>query len=291
VLRGLLLAALLGARADTPLSEPGPGVARLVGSFVWTEDDPRHGGFSAIELAPDGRGFVAISDRGTIWRGTLERDERGVVTAVRVAGADPLRDRTGAILTGPRGDAEGLAVAADGRIWISFEGSTRVRIEDRGDGLPDLLPAHPDFAAMQGNAGLEALAVAADGTLYAIPERSGRADRPFPVYRFRDGAWDIPFTLPRRGPFLVSGADIGPDGRLYLLERDFAGIGFRSRVRSFDLAGGDERLILETGVGLHDNLEGIDVREDAAGIRLTMISDDNFRFFQRTEIVDYLIPR
>jgi hypothetical protein len=214
-----------------------------------------------------------------------------VVTAVRVAKADPLRDRTGAILTGPRGDAEGLAVAADGRIWISFEGSTRVRIEDRGDGLPDLLPAHPDFAAMQGNAGLEALAVAADGTLYAIPERSGRADRPFPVYRFRDGAWDIPFTLPRRGPFLVSGADIGPDGRLYLLERDFAGIGFRSRVRSFDLAGGDERLILETGVGLHDNLEGIDVREDAAGIRLTMISDDNFRFFQRTEIVDYLIPR
>ena len=37
--------------------------------------------------------------------------------------------------------------------------------------------------------------------------------------------------------FLVVGADVGPDDRLYVLERDFAFFGFRSRVRSFDLAG------------------------------------------------------
>jgi hypothetical protein len=29
---------------------------------------------------------------------------------------------------------------------------------------------------------------------------------------------------------------------------------------------------------------------DDQGLRATMISDDNFRFFQQTEIVDYRLP-
>ncbi len=81
------------------------------------------------------------------------------------------------------------------------------------------------------------------------------------------------------GPFLIVGADIGPDGRLYMLERDFAGIGFRSRIRRFDLDGGNEETMLETGLRTHDNLEGISVWQDAQGLRLTLISDDNFRVF------------
>ena len=44
--------------------------------------------------------------------------------------------------------------------------------------------------------------------------------------------------------------------------------------------------------GVYDNLEGIAVwRDDAGGLHLTMISDDNFIFFQRTEIVEYDLPR
>ena len=79
-------------------------------------------------------------------------------------------------------------------------------------------------------------------------------------------------------------------GRLYLLERDFAGIGFRSRVRRFAPDGTGEEVLLETGIGVHDNLEGISVwRDDLSRIRLTMVSDDNFRFFQRTEFVEYAL--
>jgi len=162
-----------------------------------------------------------------------------------------------------------------------------VRVQAGLHGDPSLLPSHPDFAAMQANAALEAIAIGPDGALYALAERSGRAERPFPVYRFREGIWDVPFTIPRRGAFLVSGADIGPDGRLFLLERDFAGIGFRSRVRSFDLTGGDERVELQSSVGQFDNLEGLAVWQDGQGIRLTMISDDNQNWFQQTEIVEY----
>jgi hypothetical protein len=122
-----------------------------------------------------------------------------------------------------------------------------------------------------------------------MPERSGRRTTPFPVYRYRSGTWDIPFTIPRRAAHLITGADIFED-HLYILERDFTGFGFRSRVRRFDLAGGSEETLLSTGTFTHDNLEGLAVWRDAAGdIRLTMISDDNFRAIQKTEIVEYVL--
>jgi len=41
----------------------------------------------------------------------------------------------------------------------------------------------------------------------------------------------------------------------------------------------------------HDNLEGVSVWRDADGaLRATLVSDDNFRFLQQTEIVEYLLP-
>ena len=93
------------------------------------------------------------------------------------------------------------------------------------------------FGEMQLNSSLESLAAAADGTLYTVPERSGAWDRPFPVWRWREGrGWDQPFALPREGRFLTVDADIGPDGRFYLLERDVGLLGFRSRLRRFALA-------------------------------------------------------
>jgi hypothetical protein len=50
-------------------------------------------------------------------------------------------------------------------------------------------------------------------------------------------------------------------------------------------------MIFTSAVGQHDNLEGLSVWRDAKGtIRLTMIADDNFYFFQTTEIVEYGIP-
>jgi hypothetical protein len=50
-------------------------------------------------------------------------------------------------------------------------------------------------------------------------------------------------------------------------------------------------MIFTSAVGQHDNLEGLSVWRDTKGtIRLTMIADDNFYFFQTTEIVEYGIP-
>ena len=259
-----------------------------LGTYVWDGKGPRFGGFSAIEMQPDGLHFIVLSDRAMMIDGTFSRTD-GLVTGVTEAGRHLLRDTNGDPMTGPWADSEGLAVSADGQIYISFEGVPRVRAQSGVDGVPQVLPTQPDFPKLQSNAALEALAVGPDGTIYTIPERSGRFTVPFPVYRFINGVWDVPFSIPRRDSFQVAGADIGPDGFLYLLERDFNGLGFRSRVRRFDLTGGNEQILFETSTGTHDNLEGISVWDDGVGLHITMISDDNFRFFQQTQIVEYRV--
>ena len=268
--------------------------AGFLGSFVWRSSDPGMGGMSAIELAADGRRFVALSDRGRWISGTLQRDAQDRISGLTAGKATLLLGQGNAPLKSSRADSEGLALAPDGTAYIALEGVARVLRYDRIEGTAKNLPRPEAFRRLQLNSSLEALAIDSAGTLYTLPERSGREDRPFPVWRFRNGRWDRPFTIPRKGGFLPVGADFGPDGRLYLLEREFRGLlGFASRVRRFTIAGdsiGAEETLLQTRPGRHDNLEGIAVWRDAGGhLRLTMIADDNFRFFQRTEIVEYRV--
>lgn len=265
---------------------PGLADAVLVGSYIWHEDDPRFGGFSGIEVTPDGMEFVVVSDRGAFVNGRFQRRD-GVITGLTTGPIQPLRGPDGTVLIHAESDSEGLAGTPGGRLFVSFEWTHGLRGFAGVDQPAEALIPAPDGAPLQTNSSFEALAIDTDGALYTLPERSGLATRPFPVYRLRNGVWDQPFAIPRRGAFLMSGADIGPDGRLYLLERDFVGVGFRTRVRRFDLSGGSEETVLQTRVGTHDNLEGISVWQAPDGLRLTMISDDNFRFFQRTEIVEY----
>ncbi|KFE34784.1 esterase-like activity of phytase family protein [Thioclava atlantica] len=290
-----LAAAALAALTLAGLALAGPRPrAEFLQSYHWQMPDVSvFGGFSGLELAPDGRDFVTQSDRSTIWRGALERDGRGRITGVRVTeGPNWLHSSKGKVLTRHLGDSEGLALAPDGSVYISFEGLARVSHYPRDGGPAELLPRPDAFDRMQSNSSLEALAIDAEGTLYTMPERSGGLNKPFPVWRYRNGKWDQPFAIERDGNWLPVGADFGPDGRLYVLERDFWGLlGFLTRVQVFDIQGdtlsGGEVLI-QTGAGRHDNLEGIAVwRDEAGATRLTMISDDNFRLLQRTEIVEY----
>lgn len=260
--------------------------ATFIGSYDWSVSDPRFGGFSAIELTPDGTGFIAVSDRGHFAQGRFDRVQ-GIITDVQLTGLHQLFHGNRVPLLRGDGDSEGLAIGPDGTLWVSFEWNHGIRRFDGIDRPASPLITTPAFENLQTNSSLEALAIGPDGAVYTMPERSGLATRPFPVFRFKDAIWDQPFDIPRYGPYLITGADIGPDGLLYILERDFAGIGFRNRIRRFALDGSGEEIILETGLRTHDNLEGISVWQDAHGLRMTLISDDNFRAFQRTEIVEY----
>jgi len=259
----------------------------------WRADDPAFGGFSAFEVLDGGARFVAVSDKGAWAMGGMAREE-GRLTRATLAGIGPLHGISGEPLGGRETDAEGMAVDARGRIYLSFEGFHRVRRYDRIDGAATDVPSHRAFRRMQDNSGFEALAIDAAGILHAIPERSGAWDRPFPVYRFRHGRWDHALRLPREGKFLVVGADFGPDGQLYVLEREFSWLGgFATRLRRF--AVGPEGInggttLLQTRLGELDNMEGISVWQDDRGrTRVTLISDDNFLALQRTLLAEYIL--
>lgn len=286
-----LLASALAA--CTPAAHAGGPWLELDAKVVWQEPGERFGGFSGLVVEDGGTRFLTISDRGSWATGSFERSD-GQLRAAHLDDIGPLHEISGAPVGGINFDAEGLARDAEGGAWVSFEGFHRVRRYDRIDGPAAPEPSHPDFPRLQFNSGLEALAIAADDTVYAIPERSGRLDRPFPVYRLRDGHWDKPWQVRRDGSFLVSDADFGPEGDLYLVEREFSWLGgFRTRVRRFTPGPeglGDEVTLLETNRGELDNMEGISVWRDAAGAtRVTLISDDNFFPLQQTIFAEYVL--
>lgn len=266
--------------------------ARFLSSYHWTKEQKDFGGYSAISLAPDGGGFVMLSDRAHLIEGTIFRHQ-GRIIGVRSTELSKLEIPEDLFDEEPTRDTEGMARDAKGQLYISLESDNRV-LRRGTDGAWSALPSHPAIDDLPNNRGLEALAIDHDGTLYALPEMSDGLRAPFPVYRYRESAgWDQPMAITRSKGFLPVGADIGPDGRLYVLERGFGGFGFVSRVRRFALengttAEGETLMISETRQ--HDNLEGLSVwgAEDGS-LRLTMVSDDNFRFFQKTEIVEYAV--
>lgn len=286
---------LLAAALLLGLAARSEGRAVFVGRFAWTMDERQFGGWSGLEVAADGLGFTAVSDRGRITEGVFDRSASGRLTGAITGQIHRLGDTDDGFFRRDYRDAEGLSIGSDGRVFVAFESVNRVlSYPDRQTAVATRLPIHLDFIGMISNTSLEALAIDADGVLYTLPE-AVVGGGPFPVYRFDGHRWAV-FAHVRdlADGFSPVGADIGPDGLFYLLERRFVDrVGFASRVRRFTLteAGlGNETRLLTTRVGTHDNLEGLAVWRDAGGrIRLTMISDDNFGRWQKTELVEYLV--
>lgn len=259
--------------------------ARLLSVFTWQEGMSDFGGISGLEMAADGGSLTAITDKGQILTAQVKR-QKGLITDIHLTSFAPL-------LAGKEFDSEGLAIAPNNTAYISTEGPARVLTRRNANAPLTPLPIPEIFDTLQDNAALEALAIDARGRLYTLPERSGWHTRPFPVWRFDGAHWHLATRIARDPGLLPVGADFGPDGHLYVLERGFNGIGFRSRVRRFvpntpDVQQGE--VILATSILTHDNLEGLSIWQDAQGrLRLTMVSDDNFRRLQRTELVEYII--
>lgn len=265
-----------------------------VSTLAWDEEWPEFGGWSGLEVIADSQEFWAVSDGSSLAKGVLEYQDGHLVgvTAQRIGfvstpdPADPGNRITR--------DAEGLALMPDGTPLVSFERNTRfLPVRPDGTAGPSL-PITDELRAMQKNSGLEALAVDADGAVYAVPERSGALDRPFPVFRFADNRWQTTAHLRRSHGWLPVGADFGPSGAFYLLERRFLWGGFATRVRRFDLENTEqsETLIYQSPAGRHGNLEGLAVWQgENQVLHLTMVSDHNFFFFQRTQFVDVIVPK
>lgn len=289
-----LIAAL--CLATGPASPSGRSdTAGYLGSYLWFNDDERFGGVSALELSADGSLLTALTDRGMLIHAAIRRDATGQIAEITaeplIALGFPAADQTPASTY----DSEGLALAPDGSFFVSTELDTRVLQFDPSGQSPVTLPAPREFRAMARNAGLEALAIDADGALYTMPEATDRQDGAYPVYRYSNGRWDRPFLIRGTEGFLPVGADFGPDGRLYLLDRQFRGLGgFVTRIRRIAPSGpgiAADEVLIETAPGAFGNLEGLSVWRDGGGaLRLTLVADDNFLVFLATEVVEFTVP-
>ena len=232
-----------------------------------------------------------ISDRGQLVEATLQR-KNGKVVGVYVDSSKRLGKSGGGRLRKKASDAEGLAIDANGRAHVSFEHRHRIMETNLGNGRTRgriKLPFQNETAP---NAGVEALAVSQDGTLFALTEKAPAGGAPFPLYAYRNGKWSVSARIPQRGPFVPVGADFDSKGRLWVLERTATPLGFRSRIRLFDLNASPSReyTLLTTLPARFDNLEGISVWDDPSGrMHVTMISDDNFLRILRTQIVEYRV--
>ena len=265
----------------------------LQSQYRWTHDDPNFGGFSGLWLSPDGSELIALSDRGYYAKAQVTRDQ-GQILEIETTEVTqlPLVDNRA-----PEDfliDAEGLTVAPDGSIYVSYEGHHRVWKFDATFENPQWTHKWNYFWHLQNNSGLEAIASDKDGVIYAIPERSGKWEKPFPVQRYKDGVWDATLSIPRSKRFLVVGAEFGPDGRFYLLERDFDVLSaFKSRVRRFELMDQEfvgEETLLETRFSAMDNAEGISLWTDTDNRTIvSIISDDNYTGILRTFVTEYVL--
>ncbi len=267
--------------------------ATFLGSYTWIDATDWFGGFSAIHLSDDGSYVTLLSDRATLVTARITRDG-DAISGVEVQNRGPLLSSMGRNLSGRAGDSEGIALAPGGGFFVSFEGVHRVAYYSSPAANALVLPRPHAFSALNRNSSFEGLAIDGQGHLYTLPEKNRTASGDIPVFRWDGTNWSTPFTLPQRDRFLPVAADFGPDGRFYVLERSVAFIGFRTRLRRWDVSNDTlraEEVLLETETGTHDNLEGLSVwRDDQNRLRATMISDDNFLALQRTELVEYLLP-
>lgn len=266
--------------------------SRAVVLQTWTWENRPEGfsGVSGLELGPAGKQATFISDSGLIVSGQILRNASGI-TDISTKDMQTLTAPKGIKATNGKNDAEGLVLTTSGEMFVSFEGPAHIlRYENQSGQHPRKMTGHLDFAKYTGNSGLEALALDEQGCLYTLPEYA--LDGQLLMYRSCRGAWQLIARLPQSGYFLPVGADIGPDGWLYLLERRFNGLGFRSRIRRIDVR--SDPMVIETlftsHTGAFDNLEGLAVWRDEIGrIRLTAVSDDNYMWFQLTQIVEFVL--
>lgn len=254
--------------------------------------EPGFGGWSDLEVLGDGR-VIAISDDGKWLSARIVLDVDGALTGFTDTRIALMRDENGEPFPDKdSADAEDLAQLPDGRFAVSFEQTHEIRIYDfNRDGPFGAATRGPALAGVQqlpSNSSLEALAVTDDGELVAGAEDAGH------LWRVRLEQHSIPSPVaryPLDTAFALTSLDRLPNGALVALERFYVPpIGSQARVTTIrvnDIDG--NRVVEKTELAFLprnltlDNFEGVAaVRRADGGVRLYILSDDNFSARQRT---------
>ncbi len=284
-------AAALAQPLDLQLP-PGSALQSL-GGLVLDNAALGFGGLSGLHLAPDLQ-VTAVSDLGRWMQARL------VLREGRLAGLTGLRsgrlqDGSGqALQRGYAGDAESLARLPDGTWLVGFERWHRIRAFRDLSGPGRYMEAPPGLERAPTNAGLEALAVLADGRWLAIAE--GLAPPEDSALRLAwlggPGRWSTLAYRPRPSFHPVDATGL-PDGGALVLERGFSIFGgFDGRLVRLPAPAlaspgpgtvlrGEEILRLQHPLP-SDNWEGVAAARSGGRTLVALCSDNNENPLQRS---------
>jgi hypothetical protein len=281
------------------------GLLEFRGGLVLRATSRLFGGLSAIRVAADGDGFIAVTDKGWWLRGRIEYDESRP-SGIADAEMAPILGSDGRPLAA-RGWYDTEAIAEDGgTLYVAVERVHQiVRFNYGRDGL--LARGHPitvpaAMRSLPANKGIEALVFVPKGlplagTLIAISER-GLDSAGNAIGFLIGGPNPGGFTVKRSSDYDIGDAALLPGGHIVLLERKFTWTGgLNVRLRRIALAAirpgavVDGPSLFEADLGHEiDNLEGVSVHRSAAGETvLTLVSDDNFSMLQRTLLLQFVL--
>lgn len=285
------------------------GALTFLGGLTLTSRSGRFGGLSGMVGSDDGRDLLVVSDDGDWIALRLDQKTDGTPLGVSAARIDRRVGVDGApVSSKTAGDAEALARDGDGYL-VSVESERQLLFYPGPDptiAAPTRRALPKEAGCVPGNGGLEAIAVAPPaspvaGALVMFAERgcdSGPAATgkgALPVW-LSDTGGIRRLRLVKDGDFRPTDAAFLPGGDLLLLERRYNGgfdIGMRIRRIPRDAFAGtaplDGPVLIEADFAYEiDNMEGLAVSRDARGRPLiTLISDDNKSFLQRTLLLRF----
>ena len=286
------------------------GALEFRSGLVLTSSYRGFGGLSGIRLDARGERFLAVSDQGAWFTGSIRYDGRAMagldeVEAAPVLGADgrPITEKPMWY------DTESLA--RDGNlVYVGLERVNQIMRFDFARGgvraRGEVMAVSPGVRKLPNNKGLEALVVVPRGkdtslplagTLIAFSERGLDADGNLVAFLI-GGPSPGTFSVRRTGKFDISDAVLLPSGQLLILERKFSWFtGVNIRIRAIPLksiapnAVVDGPALFEADLGHEiDNMEGIDAHVTPEGETvLTLVSDDNFSLLQRTLLLQFTL--
>ncbi|BEQ16841.1 esterase-like activity of phytase family protein [Desulfoferula mesophila] len=276
------------------------GRLTYLGGLSLTSSEAAFGGLSGLWVSPDLGRLWAVSDQGWWLRADLRSNSAGAPLGLEAARLGPLLDPRGQVLQGKRNrDAEGLA-ARGGGFLVSFERNHRLWFYPPPLGLagrPEPLSLPPWLTASPKNSGVEAVSVLADGRILLLAEDSGRQGRTTGALGDGQGWQKISYRL--HADFKPTALAPLPGGGCLVLERAYNPVlGARARLGWLPpegLRSGAELvpvLLADLAPPLAtDNFEGLAVvPEPAGGLRVYLLSDDNYFPLQRTLLLAFRLP-
>jgi len=265
------------------------------------------GGLSDITFTSTDGDFAVVTDKGHFISGALKYNPDGSPNRIENADIKRLRNSKGNKLpTAFSRDPESIdTIYRDGKataVRVGFEHLTRVadfKLDGTVPGGAAKEYPIPTWITKQRNNGsIETLCIApltspvAGSTLMVLEDvRDSKGNNKAWLSGKRDGG-DL--TYKNDGGFRPTGCAFTPEGDLLILSRDIGVFGFAMRLRqiSADAVKAGKvmqgKLLLEANGTDVDNMEGIATHIDKDGRTVvTLLSDDNFRGWERTLLLQF----